>query len=295
MEEKEGNKTKQGGHCIWVRVALITCASRFPHHKRAGIAAAAAHPNPNPSPPWNRPPFRPIRRPRSTLPLSAPPGIESTPPPTASSTPGSWTPITGRLYRRRPRLPPRLLRLPTPPGCRTLPPQPHRSDLFSSALYPSHSLSLSIDLDILIRPSRIHLARKSITVATSHPGAVGVGITRRLIGAQVGGTMAAAAGGVARGATTMAVVEGAALLAGGEGGYEGFYRGPPPMGMGPYMRGAPPPPMAVPPPFMGPVSPMRAFAGPMVFHGMLVYSLDITLSLPAELDSCCSCYYLIIY
>jgi hypothetical protein len=217
MEEKEGNKTKQGGHCIWVRVALITCASRFPHHKRAGIAAAAAHPNPNPSPPWNRPPFRPIRRPRSTLPLSAPPGIESTPPPTASSTPGSWTPITGRLYRRRPRLPPRLLRLPTPPGCRTLPPQPHRSDLFSSALYPSHSLSLSIDLDILIRPSRIHLARKSITVATSHPGAVGVGITRRLIGAQVGGTMAAAAGGVARGATTMAVVEGAALLAGGEG------------------------------------------------------------------------------
>ncbi|TVU44253.1 hypothetical protein EJB05_03689 [Eragrostis curvula] len=58
------------------------------------------------------------------------------------------------------------------------------------------------------------------------------------------------------------------------GGYDGFYRGPPPMGMGPYMRGAPPPPppMAVPPPFMGPppppVSPMRAFAGPMVFHEM---------------------------
>ncbi|KAK3145411.1 hypothetical protein QOZ80_3BG0252510 [Eleusine coracana subsp. coracana] len=56
------------------------------------------------------------------------------------------------------------------------------------------------------------------------------------------------------------------------GGYEGFYRGPPPMGMGPYMRGAPPPPppMAVPPPFMGPppppVSPMRPFPGPMVFH-----------------------------
>jgi hypothetical protein len=44
-----------------------------------------------------------------------------------------------------------------------------------------------------------------------------VGITPRLIGAQVGGTMAAAAGGVVRGATTMAVVEGAALLAGGEG------------------------------------------------------------------------------
>ncbi|PAN43917.1 hypothetical protein PAHAL_9G002900 [Panicum hallii] len=58
------------------------------------------------------------------------------------------------------------------------------------------------------------------------------------------------------------------------GGYEPFYRGPPPMGMGPYMRGAPPPPppMTVPPPFMGPppppASPMRPFAGPMVFHDM---------------------------
>lgn len=47
------------------------------------------------------------------------------------------------------------------------------------------------------------------------------------------------------------------------------------MGMGPYMRGAPPPPppMTVAPPFMGPpppppVSPMRPFAGPMVFHDM---------------------------
>ncbi|WVZ61367.1 hypothetical protein U9M48_011259 [Paspalum notatum var. saurae] len=62
------------------------------------------------------------------------------------------------------------------------------------------------------------------------------------------------------------------------GGYEQpFYRHPPPMGMGPYMRGTPPPPppMTVPPPFMGPpppppppVSPMRPFTGPMVFHDM---------------------------
>ncbi|KAL6909337.1 hypothetical protein ACP4OV_001618 [Aristida adscensionis] len=59
------------------------------------------------------------------------------------------------------------------------------------------------------------------------------------------------------------------------GGFDGYYRGPHPMGMG-YMRGAPPPPppppMPVAAPFMGhpppPVSPMRGFAGPMLFHEM---------------------------
>ncbi|ONM11755.1 ABC transporter G family member 3 [Zea mays] len=45
------------------------------------------------------------------------------------------------------------------------------------------------------------------------------------------------------------------------------------MGMGHYMRGAPPPPpMTVAPPFMGPppppVSSMRPYAGPMMFHDM---------------------------
>ncbi|KAF0917952.1 hypothetical protein E2562_021668 [Oryza meyeriana var. granulata] len=54
------------------------------------------------------------------------------------------------------------------------------------------------------------------------------------------------------------------------GGFDGFYRGPP-IGIGPYLRGAPPPPppMAVAPPFMGPPPPpMRPFAGPVVFHEM---------------------------
>ncbi|RLN39358.1 uncharacterized protein C2845_PM01G49490 [Panicum miliaceum] len=86
-------------------------------------------------------------------------------------------------------------------------------------------------------------------------------------------------GGARRGNGTAAAAAAAAGSGGGfanrrRGGYEPFYRGPPPMGMGPYMRGAPPPPppMTVPPPFMGPpptpVSPMRPFAGPMVFHDM---------------------------